>query len=64
MLMRILGQGEGSEHLDNSDDMLEIDKFFRQMDWNNHIDSEIAKFTASEMEKLQAFSRNSLLRRD
>ncbi|MCK5535939.1 MAG: penicillin acylase family protein [Bacteroidales bacterium] len=53
--MRILGQGEGSEHLDNSDDMLEIDKFFRQMDWNNHIDSEIAKFTASEMEKLQAY---------
>jgi penicillin amidase len=55
MLMRILGQGRGSEYLDSSDDMLEIDKFFRQMDWNNNINSEIAKFSTSEMEKLQAY---------
>ena len=28
MLVRILGQGRGSEYLDSSDEMLEIDKFF------------------------------------
>ena len=55
MLMRILGQGRGSEYLDNSDDMLEIDKFFRQMDWSNNINGEIAKFSVSEMEKLKAY---------
>ena len=55
MVMRILGQGKGSEYLESSDDMLEIDKFFRQMDWNNNIDNEIAKFTNVEKEKLQAY---------
>ena len=57
MLMRILGQGKGSEYIDNSDGMLEIDKFFRQMDWNNNINGEIAKFSTSEMEKLQAYCK-------
>jgi len=55
MLMRILGQGTGSEHLDNSNEMLEIDSFFRQMDWSNNMDNEIEKFSASEMEKLHAY---------
>ncbi len=62
MLMRILGQGKGSEYLDSSDEMLEIDKFFRQMDWNNHIDSEIEKFTTLEVDKLQAYCDGANLR--
>lgn len=55
MLMRIIGQGRGSEFLDSSDEMLEIDKFFRRMDWSNNMKSEIASFTPSEMELLQAY---------
>jgi len=33
LLMRILGQGRLSELLDPSDDALEIDRFFRRMNW-------------------------------
>ena len=33
LLMRILGQGRASEILDASDEMLEVDKFFRRMNW-------------------------------
>ena len=55
MIMRALGQGKGSEQLDNSDEMLEVDRFFRQMNWSNNVQSEIAKFSDSEMEKLQAY---------
>ena len=33
LLMRILGQGRLSELLDSSDDALEIDRFFRRMNW-------------------------------
>lgn len=55
MLMRILGQGTGSEHLDSSDEFLEIDSFFRQMNWSNNIVSEIEKFSDLEKEKLLAY---------
>jgi penicillin amidase len=33
LLMRILGQGRASELLDSNDQVLEIDKFFRRMNW-------------------------------
>ena len=58
MLMRILGQGTGSEHLDSSDEFLEIDSFFRQMNWSNNIDSEIEKF--SDLEKKKLFEPNEI----
>src|SRR3989304_4616008 len=34
LLMRVLGQGRVSELLDSSDDSLEIDLFFRRMNWS------------------------------
>jgi penicillin G amidase len=34
LLMRLLGQGRVSELLDSSDDSLELDLFFRRMDWS------------------------------
>jgi penicillin amidase len=44
LLMRILGQGRGSEFLEASDEMLAIDTFFRRMNW--------AGWTAPEVDKL------------
>ena len=38
ILMRILGQGRASELLDSSDETLEIDTFFRKMNWQGHIE--------------------------
>lgn len=35
LLMRMLGQGRLSEFLDSSDSSLEIDTFFRKMNWNH-----------------------------
>ena len=35
MLMKILGKGTASEHLGADHEMLEIDKFFRRMNWHN-----------------------------
>src|SRR5688500_10479996 len=35
LLMRILGRGQASEFLDSSDATLEIDKFFRRMNWSS-----------------------------
>ena len=43
LLMRILGWGRTSELLDSSDEMLEIDIFFRRMNWGS---------TAEEIQKL------------
>jgi len=41
LLMRILGKGRASELLDSSDEVLEIDKFFRRMNWAGSTASEI-----------------------
>lgn len=35
MLMKILGTGTASEHLDGSEEMLGIDKFFRRVNWTS-----------------------------
>lgn len=37
LLMRILGQGEGCLHLEDSEEMLAIDRFFRRMNWKEHL---------------------------
>ena len=55
ILMKILGTGTASEHLAASDEMLEIDKFFRRMNWNNNIDAELIKLDATENDLLQAY---------
>jgi penicillin amidase len=45
LLMRILGQGRGSEFLEASDEMLAIDTFFRRMNWAGETAPEIDKLT-------------------
>ena len=45
LLMRILGQGRGSELLEASDEMLRIDTFFRRMNWGGDLAPEIARLT-------------------
>ncbi len=45
LLMRILGQGRASEILDSSDEILEIDKFFRRMNWTGAVSAESEKLT-------------------
>lgn len=55
MVMKILGTGTASEHLSGDNDMLEIDKFFRKMNWHNHLQEEILKLSKNEINLLQAY---------
>ncbi len=55
ILMKILGTGTASEHLAESEEMFEIDKFFRRMNWNNNILDELDKLGESENMLLQAY---------
>ena len=55
ILMRILGQGRGSELLDSSDMMLGIDTFFRRMNWTKGLAAEILKLSAAEQAQLAAY---------
>jgi penicillin amidase len=55
LLMRILGQGTAAQHLANEPEMLEIDRFFRQMNWKGNLETELEKFTDAEKEKLTAY---------
>jgi penicillin amidase len=55
ILMRILGQGRGSELLDSSDIMLGIDTFFRRMNWTTGLAAEILKLSAAEQAQLVAY---------
>ena len=57
LLMRILGQGRASELLDSSDEMLEIDKFFRRMNWTGSTSSEIEKFSPEAKEVTDAYCK-------
>jgi len=53
LLMRILGQGRGSEFLEASNEMLAIDTFFRRMNWMGETAPEIGKL-APEAQKFCA----------
>jgi len=55
LLMRILGQGRASELLDSSDQVLEIDKFFRRMNWTGSISLEIEKLSPEIKELNDAY---------
>lgn len=45
LLMRVLGQGRAAELLDGSDEMVEVDRFFRRMNWSGGVDEEAKKLT-------------------
>ena len=55
MMMKILGTGTASKHLSGDDEMLEIDKFFRRMNWHNNISNEIDKLGSNETNLLKAY---------
>ena len=55
LMMKILGRGTASEHLSGDDEMLEIDKFFRRMNWYNNLDDEIQKLDNKDLHLLQAY---------
>ncbi len=55
MLMKILGTGTASEYLEASDEMLEVDRFFRRMNWHNNVEEEIQKLDEHENNLLQAY---------
>jgi penicillin G amidase len=56
LLMRILGQGRGSELLDNSDNMLAVDKFFRKMNWTGRMDGLRDGLPARVLEHLELYA--------
>jgi penicillin amidase len=43
LIMRILGQGRAAELLDGSDEMVEVDRFFRRMNWSGGAAAEAEK---------------------
>ena len=45
-LMRILGQGRAAELLDGSEEMVEVDRFFRRMNWSGHVAAELDSLDA------------------
>ena len=56
LLMRILGQGRAAELLDGSDEMVEVDRFFRRMNWSGGVAEEAAKLTSDARAACQAYS--------
>jgi penicillin amidase len=57
LLMRILGQGRSCELLDSSDQMLEVDRFFRRMNWTGHTTTEVDKFSPDAREIADAYNK-------
>ncbi len=55
LFLRILGQGRVSEILDASDESLEIDTFFRRMNWSGNTDETLECFSQEVMEILRAY---------
>ena len=45
-LMRLLGQGRVAECLDGSDESVEVDGFFRRMNWFGNTDAQVAALTS------------------
>ena len=55
LLMRILGQGMVSEILDSSDTSLQIDLFFRRMNWSGNVKEQMAELDQEKKEFLQSY---------
>jgi penicillin amidase len=56
LMMRILGQGRLCELLNDSDESLGIDKFFRQVNWHNNLSHEFDKLEAKYQGYLQSYA--------
>ncbi len=55
LLMRILGKGKVCEHLMDNEEMLEVDIFFRKMNWKEGLQKELDKFSEEERQLAQAY---------
>lgn len=55
LVMRILGKGQGSQFLVADQAMLEIDLFFRRMNWAGQADAELAKLSPASQALCQAY---------
>lgn len=55
LIMRILGQGRAAELLDGSDEMVEVDRFFRRMNWNSGVAEEAEKLSVEARAACEAY---------
>ncbi len=55
LLMRILGKGRVAEILDPSNDSVEIDKFFRKMNWAGNLSEQVNQLERKEKEYLFSY---------
>ncbi|MBW2403124.1 MAG: penicillin acylase family protein [Deltaproteobacteria bacterium] len=55
LIMRILGQGRAAELLDGSDEMVEVDRFFRRMNWNAGVAAEAENLTTEARAACQSY---------
>ncbi|MCP3954967.1 MAG: penicillin acylase family protein, partial [Desulfobacterales bacterium] len=56
LLMRILGQGRASEILEAGENTLNIDKFFRKVNWSGNIHQQLEQLPEQDLESLSAYS--------
>lgn len=56
LMMRILGQGRLCETLNDNEESLGIDKFFRQMNWHNNLNQEFEKLEPKYQNYLQSYA--------
>ena len=55
LVMRILGQGRAAELLDGGDEMVEVDRFFRRMNWSGGVEAEARKLRAASRSACEAY---------
>ncbi|MBU2510177.1 penicillin acylase family protein [bacterium] len=55
LLMRILGQGRVSELLDASENSLNIDKFFRKVNWSGNVDNQLKQLSRQNLDTMVAY---------
>ena len=66
LIMRILGQGRAAELLDGSDAMVEVDRFFRRMNWGGGVAEEEKKLSPearAARHPIKTFAQLVVLRR-
>ena len=56
LMMRVLGQGRVCETLNDSEESLGVDKFFRRMNWHNNLQSEFDKLNAENQLYMQSYA--------
>lgn len=55
VVMRVLGQGRACECLESTEELLEVDRFFRRMNWNGHMEDAVADLAPETHKLLDAY---------